>query len=307
LEQVFNFLLFDGFSNHCLANMVEPLRAANTLSRRALYSWQFFSPDGQPVQSSSGLLVTPHGALGDETGDILVVMPSYGFLTLSTEATAQTLRAAAKRYGKLAGLDTGSWLLARAGLLDNRRATIHWDELSRFEEAFPNVHAVQERFVIDGNLMTCTGAMAAFDLAAALIRTDHGPLLSMEVAHLLMTHSVAGRQSVPLKSRGSVVNRVLALMQANIETPLSITHIARTIGCSQKKVETRIYAEMQTTPQALYRRLRLNLARKLAVEPDQSVGETASRCGYENASAMPRAFRAEFGQTPSAIRQDTRV
>lgn len=307
MEQVFNFLLFDGFSNHCLANMVEPLRAANTLSRRALYSWQFFSPDGQPVQSSSGLLVTPHGALGDETGDVLVVMPSYGFLTLSTEATAQTLRAAAKRHGKLAGLDTGSWLLARAGLLDNRRATIHWDELSRFEEAFPNVQAVQERFVIDGNLMTCTGAMAAFDLAAALIRTDHGPLLSMEVAHLLMTHSVAGPQSVPLKSRDSVVNRVLALMQANIETPLSIQDIARTIGCSQKKVETRIQAEMQTTPQALYRRIRLNLARKLAVETDQSVAEIASRCGYENASAMTRAFRAEFGQTPSAIRQETRV
>ena len=307
MKQVFNFLLSDGFSNHCLANMVEPLRAANTLSRRTLYSWQFFSPDGQPVQSSSGLLVTPHGALGDETGDVLVVMPSYGFLTLSTEATAQTLRAAAKRYGKLAGLDTGSWLLARAGLLDNRRATIHWDELSRFEEAFPNVHAVQERFVIDGNLMTCTGAMAAFDLSAALIRTDHGPLLSMEVAHLLMTHSVAGRQSVPLKSRDSVVNRVLALMQANIETPLSIQDIARTIGCSQKKVETRIQAEMQTTPQALYRRLRLNLARKLAVETDQSVAEIASRCGYENASAMTRAFRAEFGQTPTAIRQDTRV
>ncbi len=305
--QIFNFLLFDGFSNHCLANMVEPLRAANTLARQQLYGWKFFSPDGQPVQSSSGLLVSPHNALGNETGEVLVVMPSYGYMALSTEVIAKSLRAAVRRHKKLAGLDTGSWLLARAGLLDNCRATIHWDELSRFEEAFPNVEAVQARFVIDGNLLTCSGAMAAFDLAAALIRADHGPLLSMEVAHLLMNRDAAVQYSVPLQSRDTVVNRVLTLMQNNIETPLSIQLIAKTIGCSQKKVETRVRAAMQMTPQALYRRLRLNLARKLAGETDQSIAEIASRCGYDDASAMTRAFRSEFGQTPSAFRNEARL
>ncbi len=306
MGQIFNFLLFDGFSNHCLANMVEPLRAANTLSRQKLYTWNFFSPDGHPVKSSSGLQVSPNGALQDESGDVLVVMPSYGFVSLSTEKTAKMLRASSRRHGKIAGLDTGSWLLARAGLLDNCRATIHWDELSRFEEEFPNVETVQERFVIDGNLLTCMGAMAAFDLASALIREDHGALLSMEVANLLMNQDAASQYSGPLQSRDTIVNRILTLMQNNIESPMSIQSIAKTIGCSQKKVETRVRASLETTPQALYRRLRLNLARKLASETDQSIAEIASRCGYDDASAMTRAFRAEFGQTPSAIRNASR-
>jgi len=302
LTRRYNILLFDGFSNHCLANMVEPLRAANTLSRHALYTWRFCSLDGGAVESSSGLVVTPHGTLQGQSGEVLVVMPSYGYLKLDTRATIRALLTAARHHTQLAGLDTGSWLLARAGLLDDHRATIHWDELSRFEEAFPNVDAVQERFVIDGNRMTCSGAMAAYDLASALIRRDHGPLLSMEVAHLLMSRGAAEPYALPLKSEDTLVNRALAVMQAHLETPLSIREVARKIGCSQKRIEVRVQAELRTTPQALYRRLRLNFARKLAEETEQSIAEIASRCGYENASAMTRAFKAEFGQTPTAFR-----
>lgn len=282
--------------------MVEPLRAANTLSRQALYAWRFCSLDGNSVQSSSGLEITPHGALGDQAGDVLVVMPSYGYLKLDTRTTIRALLSASRKHAQLAGLDTGSWLLARAGLLDDHSATIHWEELSRFEEAFPSVDAVQERYVIDGNRLTCSGAMAAFDLASALIRRDHGALLSMEVAHLLMSRSGTDQYALPLKSEDALVNRALTVMQRNIETPLPIKDIARAVGCSQKKIEIRIQAELKTTPQALYRRLRLNLARKLAEETEQSIAEIAGRCGYENASAMTRAFKAEFGQTPSAFR-----
>ena len=303
LLQSFNFLLFNGFSNHCLANMVEPLRAANTLARQPIYTWRFYTIDGTPVCSSSGLRVSPDDVLKDENGDVLVVMPSYGFLELDKKATIRSIFSAAKRHRNLAGLDTGSWLLARAGLLDECRATIHWHELSRFEETFPNVHVVRDRFVIDGNLMTCSGAMAAFDLAVALVRRDHGPMLSMEVEHLLMSRSTSQQYFLPLKSEDTLVNRALNVMQNNMDVPLSIQELATQLGHSQKKIETRIRAELKTTPQALYRRLRLNLARKLAEETEQSVAEIASRCGYENSSAMTRAFKAEFGETPSQIRK----
>ena len=105
MTQRFNVLLFDGFSNHCLANMVEPLRAANTLSRQPLYAWRVQSLDGQPVQSSSGLRVTPDAALGQEAGDVLVVMPSYGFLRLDTPQVMRVVKSAARHHRKLAGLD----------------------------------------------------------------------------------------------------------------------------------------------------------------------------------------------------------
>lgn len=168
-DQSFDILLFDNFSNHCLANTIEPLRAANTLSRKSRTHWHFLTLDGTPVVSSSGLQVAPHGALKDGTGTTLFVMPSYGFRDLEGWDITRQLRAAAKKYTSLAGLDTGSWLLANAGLLDGYRATIHWEELTAFSEAFPEVEVLRERFVIDHDRITCSGAMAAFDLIMHLI------------------------------------------------------------------------------------------------------------------------------------------
>ncbi len=296
--QQFGVLLFDGFSNHCLANTVEPLRAANMLSGRRLYDWQFLSLDPQPVTSSSGLQVAPHAPLQDAGGDMLLVMPSYGFQTHGGWRTQAGLRAAARRFGALAGLDTGSWLLAQAGLLDGHRATIHWEELTGFTERFPEVTACRERYVIDGTRITCSGAMAAFDLIMHLIGQDHGQALALEVAQLFMTRDSARSHSGGAGSASGYVNRALAVMQENLETPLTIPEIARRVGQSQKTLESRMQADLGAGPAKIYRRLRLNLARKLVSETDLSIGEIALRAGYEDPSALTRAFRSEFGQTP---------
>jgi AraC family transcriptional regulator, carnitine catabolism transcriptional activator len=108
--------LFDRFSNHCLANAIEPLRAANTFAGRTLYRWSFLSLDGAQVTSSSGLPVQPDTTLARHPGgDYLFLMPSYGFRDQAGPATARALRSAARRFGALVGMDTGAWLLAAAG------------------------------------------------------------------------------------------------------------------------------------------------------------------------------------------------
>ena len=296
-------LLFDGFSNHCLANTVEPLRAANTLSGRTCYDWRFLSLDSGPVTSSSGLQVAPHERLTDARGDLLMVMPSYGFRAHGGWRTQAGLRAAAARFDVLAGLDTGSWLLAQAGLLDGHRATIHWEELTAFTERFPEVTACRERFVIDGNRITCSGAMAAFDLVMHLIGQDQGQALALEVAQLFMTRGSGRSHFGGAGSASSPVNRALALMQEHMENPLPIPEIARRVGRSQKMLETRMRADLGAGPARIYRRLRLGLARKLVTETDLTIAEIALRAGYENPSALTRAFRAEFSTTPRALRR----
>ena len=301
--QQIGVLLFEGFSNHCLANTVEPMRAANMLSGRKLYDWQFLALDGAPVASSSGLQVTPHARLIDHAGDMLVVMPSYGFLDHGGWKTQSALRGAATRYDILASMDTGSWLLAEAGLLDGHRATIHWEELTRFAERFPEVEALRERFVLDRDRITCSGAMAAFDLVMHLIGRDHGQALALEVAQLFMTRDSARSHAGGASSSSRVVNQALALMQEHLEEPLSISEIARRTGRTQKALETRMRADLGATPAQVYRRLRLNLARKLVVETDLPVSEITLRAGYENSASMTRAFREEFGTTPRQLRQ----
>lgn len=297
--------MFDGFSAHCLANAVEPLRAANTLSGKPLYVWEFLTLDGQNATSSSGMQVAPHQKLSEAKGDYLAVMPSYGFATHAGWATQAALRAAAGRFRSLAGFDTGSWLLAEAGLLDAHKATIHWEELTGFAERFPEVDVVRERFVIDRDRITCSGAMAAFDLVLHMIGHDQGQALALEVSQLFMTRDSARSHSGGAGAASRVVNRALAIMQEHLEEPLPISEIARQSGRTQKALEVRMQADLGATPQSVYRRLRLNLARKLVSETDLSVAEIALRSGYENPAAMTRAFRGEFGTTPRNLRRNS--
>ncbi|PIE14041.1 MAG: AraC family transcriptional regulator [Rhodobacterales bacterium] len=298
--QQVDVLLFDDFSNHCLANTVEPLRAANGFASGQVYGWRFLTLEGAAVASSSGLQVAAHGRLSQASGDLLIVMPSYRARDHATPATRRALRAAARRYGALAGFDMGSWLLADAGLLDGRRATIHWEELDRFAEAFPDVDAVRARHVVDGNRLSSSGALAAFDLILELIGEQHGQALRLEVATLFMAPEAGGAATSLARSKS--VARAVALMQEHLETPLAIARLARMAGRTQKDLETRMKAELGETPQAVYRHLRLIHARKLVLETDLAIAEIALRCGYQDASAMTRAFRGAFGLPPTRLR-----
>ncbi|WP_416369276.1 GlxA family transcriptional regulator [Tritonibacter mobilis] len=300
-----DILLFDDFSGHCLANTVEPMRAANTLAGRELYRWRFLSLNSSRVVSSSGMEVTAHAQLADCRGDMLAVMPSYNFLRHDTPETRRALRAAAMRYSELAGLDTGPWLLAAAGLLDGRRATIHWDELERLAEAYPDIDVQRSRYVLDGNRITCTGALAAFDLMLERIGIAHGQALRLEVAALFMSTEGSGPTPESMLARTKVVARAVGVMQAHVEEPLSIPEIARQIGRSRKDLEARMKSDLGATPAKVYRRLRLIQARKLILETDIGISEVATRTGYENPSALTRAFRVEFGTTPRALRAPT--
>jgi transcriptional regulator GlxA family with amidase domain len=298
-------LLFPGFSNLCLANAVEPLRAANTLARRPLYRWRYLAMTDEPLHSSSGLPVRPE-ALGPEVrGDMLLVMPSYGHDTLATADTLRRLRGAAGRFGLVAGLDTGSWLMARAGLLNGYRATSHWDVLSSLEEEFPEVDAVPDRFVIDRDRASCGGATATLDLMLELIGRRHGTALALDVAALFLYGGGAARPAahMPVLPHRTL-REAAALMRRHVEEPLAIAEIAVSLGLSQRRLETLFRTHADLTAVQLYRRIRLSEARRRILETTQSVAEIAGRCGYGDPAAMTRAFRAAFGATPSDLRRN---
>ncbi len=294
-----SILLFDRFSNHCLANVLEPLRAANDLSGHQVFDWNIVVLAGQGVHSSSGLRLEADAQLADMRGDILMVMPSYGFLTHANVTSSRALRAAARRFDTLAGLDTGSWLLAQAGLLDGHRATIHWDELDRFSERFSEVDVQKEAVIYDRNRITCGGASTAFSLAMQLIEKQQGAALRLRVENLF-----SGAYAQRPDRRGGISARAVDLMRTNIEEPLPIAQLAQQLGRSQKHLERQTLARLGAAPQVIYRRIRLERARGLALETSISVAEIAVRCGYKDASAMTRAFRSEYGTTPQALRRE---
>ncbi len=298
------FLLFGRFSNLCLANAVEPLRAANTIAARQLFSWRFLTLDGKTVPASSGIPVAPNAMLdGAEEGDALFIITGYDYRRHATHECIAALRAAARRYKILVGLDTCSGLLAEAGLLRGYGATIHWEVLEPFAERFPEMDVRREHYVIDRDRITCGGGMIAFELALTLIGQWYGEALRVDVASHFMHEATQGSSEFASRSAKSrSVVRAMALMREYIENPLPVPEIARRAGRTQRDLAARFWRELGASPRTVYQHLRLTQARKLVEETDFSVSEIAVRCGYGDASAMTRAFRGQFGCSPSALR-----
>ncbi len=298
-------LLFDGFSNHCLANTLEPFRAANTVSGQRLYQWRLLSLAGGVVRSSSEMLVETQAATGADLGcDYLMVVASYGHQTLSQSKLLSGLRALCGKAKCVVGMDTGSWLLAAAGLLDGRPATIHADIFDSFTEAFMQVDTRKERFVIDGDRITCGGAMASFDLVLNLIGAQCGEAIRLDVAALFLhqANQPFGDAGIePILSK--LVARALVLMDENIEEPIAITAIAQQLGCSAKALQRRFIEDLGAPPGQVYRYRRLIAVRSLIENTTLSITEIAARSGYENTSAMSRAFRQQYSMTPTALRK----
>ncbi len=293
-------VLFDRFSNLCLANCLEPLRAANMVSRARVFDWQIFTMTGDAACSSSGMQVLPHGALaGMERCDYLFVLASYDHALHDTARTRQALRSAAKKAQILVGMDTGPWLLASAGLLAGRRATLHWDLQDAFAERFLDVETMRTRLTRDGPVITCAGAMSALDLMMDLIARHAGMAARLDVEDQFM-HGSDTAPDAPQPD--ALVRGALAQMRAHVEQPIPLGAIARRMGCQPRTLDRHFRRALGAPPGTVYRHMRLSEARKLLDSTALGIAEIAVRCGYESPAALARAMRVRYGAAPTALR-----
>jgi transcriptional regulator GlxA family with amidase domain len=313
-QEHFGFLLFDGFSNLVLANAVEPLRAANQLSGQELFERSLLTVSGAPAVSSSRIAIPPDRRLADAGPlDLLFVVAGYDFRARATEDALAAVRLASARSRAVAGLDTGSWLLGAAGVIDGQRATIHWQELDAFAEAFPAVEVISDRYVIDGRTITSGGATAVLDLMLRLIRERRGDALTFDVMNLFI-YDVERAYELPY--RGARSRRIvelspklisaITLMRRTIEVPLSIPEIALRVASSRRSLERAFQREFEMPPSRYYHLLRLQTARRFAEETRLGVAEIAVRTGFSSAATLSRAFSAHFNTTIRAIRKARR-
>ncbi len=304
-------LLLPSFSNLTLAALMEPLRVANMVARRPAYTWTITSQDGRSVVSSSGLAVDPDcamAALGPH--DAVFVIASYGAEKHTSQALLRWLRARAREGVALGGMETGAYVLARAGLLDGHKATTHWQDLSAFAERFPKVTVVPDRFVIARERMTSGGALPTLDLMLELLRRQHGLSLAIAVSSMFIyEQEYAGRDPQHMVSVGRlswqdpVLLRAIRAMEEHIEEPLTIAAVARAAGVGPRELSRRFAVKLATSPKTYYTDLRLALGRRLLDHTDRSVSDIALTCGFGSGSAFARAFRATFNTSPSTTRR----
>lgn len=304
--QEIGFLLLPRFSMMALSAMIEPLRMANTQAEKPLYEWILVSADGRPVVASNDMITAVDYSM-ESAPDLsaVTVISSYEQERLADAAVLNWLRRRAVFGAAMGAVDTGSHILACAGLLDGFRATIHWENLDHFAERFPKVEVARDIFVVDGDRFTCAGATAGLDMALNLIRAQHGHELAARVADEFIYHRIResdAEQRMPLRQRLQVSNprliRAIEIMEESLSDPVLTGDIASRIGVSVKALERLFYHWLKTTPGAHYRRLRLDKARQMLQLTDLPVIDVAVECGFSSASYFSSAYKSCFGRPP---------
>jgi AraC family carnitine catabolism transcriptional activator len=304
------FFLIPRFSMIALFSALEPLRVANRFAGE-IFRWRFASTDGGAVSASNGIPVSVTGGL-DDIGrpDLTVVCASYDQEAAMARPVLNELRRLARSGTPLAGVDTGAFLLAEAGVLDGYRATCHWETLPAFREIYPRIDAADDTYVIDRGRMTASGGAAPLDMMIDWLGAIESEPLALRVADTLvhtrhLNHP--GEARVPAGPRYQIdderIARAVRLMEEHIEDVLTTGDIARHAGLSERQLERLFARHLRMTPLAFYRQIRFERAEQLLAYSRLSIRDVAVACGFSSLSLFSRAFKMKYGRAPSLIRR----
>jgi len=302
----FAFVLVPDFSLLSFAGAIDALRLANRTAGHQLYDWHLLAEGGEPVSASCGSVFQVDGVLDDLARDDVIILCSG--LDVEDRATPKLLawlRKQARRGLAIGGLCTAGYVLAKAGLLDGKRATIHWENADSFAEEFEEVRLTKTVFVHDGNRMTTAGGTASIDLALQIIAEDHGEELANTVADQLIYSSIrtdqdTQRLSIPTRIgvRHPKLSRVIQIMEQHLEEPISPAKLAEEVVLSTRQLERLFRRYLNRSPKRYYMELRLQKARNLLMQTDMSVINVALACGFTSPSHFSKCYRAQYQTTP---------
>lgn len=299
-------VLFEGVQSLDVTGPLEVFGAAGG------YRVTTASAGGEPVRTSSGLRLTPDHPLGSAP-DTLVVPGGQGTRTPQPEVVAW-LRAHGAEPHRIMSVCTGAFLLAEAGLLDDRRATTHWQYCDSLAGRHPRVEVDPEPiFVRDGRIATSAGVTTGIDLALALVEEDRGRETALAIARglVMFLRRPGGQAQVSAQLAGQVAHReplrdVQRLIAEHPDADLSVPALAAYAHLSPRHFTRAFAAETGIPPGRYVDRARRETARRLLEETNDGVAEVARAAGYGTAEAMRRAFVQTLGVAPAEYRRHCR-
>jgi len=306
VPQSIGFLLLDNFTLISLASAVEPLRMANQLSGKELYRWHPLTLDGQPVCASDGLKITPDASTANAPAlSAVIVCGGVDIQRSVTRDHVQWLQGQARQGRQMGAVCTGSWALAKAGLLDGYDCSVHWEFLAAMQEAFPRAAITTRLFSIDRNRNTSSGGTAPMDMMLHLIGREHGRELAAAISEMFIYERIRNEQDhqrVPLKhmlgTNQPKLQEIVALMEANLEEPIDLDQLALYVDVSRRQLERLFQKYLHCSPSRYYLKLRLIRARQLLKQTSMSIIEVASVCGFVSTPHFSKCYREYFGIPP---------
>ena len=302
----FVFVLMEHFTLLSFSSALDALRIANRMSGKKLYDWTFIGESEEFVSCSAGTQFKLDNPLIElHRDDTILLCGGTAIQASTTKKLIGWLRREARRGLVIGGLCTAAYPMAKAGLLDEKKATIHWENQDSFAEEFLEVELTKTVFVCDGNRYTTAGGTSSIDLLLKIIADDHGEELANAVADQMIYSSIrtdqdTQRLSVPTRIgvRHPKLSKVIQMMEINIEEPISPSILAKDVGMSTRQLERLFRRYLDRSPKRYYMELRLQKARNLLMQTDMSVINVALACGFASPSHFSKCYRAHYDTTP---------
>lgn len=306
--------MFPGFPMACLTSAIEPLRAANEITGSRAFAWVLLGETAEPVRSSAEVRFTPDATLDQAQGldQLYLLSPPTGSYhdPRHGPAVLRRLDRAGVTIGAFSG---GIFPLARSGLMEGHRASVHWCYETAFKAEFPRIAAEETVIVRDRRRITASGAGAVFDLMLRLIAERLGRQIMTEVAcwfqHPFVRDEDA-RQKVPIQRAGGTadalpqpIRAAIRLFEAHIEDPLRIPDVAEAVEMSERNFERLFKRETGQSPLRYYRLVRLAKARQRVLYSEDPLSEIAASIGYPRSGPMARHYAQAFGVSPQNERR----
>jgi AraC family carnitine catabolism transcriptional activator len=283
----------------------ESMRLANKYANDRVFDWIFVSEDGLPVAASNGMSLMAEAAKNIAKLDYAFVIAGYA----PDRQPHPNIRALLRRLGRqgavLGAVDSGAFVLAEAGVLAGQTTAIHFESKSAFQHRYPCIPVVDAPVCISSRLMTCAAGALVIRLILSITQARIGELVAGKIEsdlHLSALASQRRESARPAATRRvgrPRVDDVIALMERTVATPVSLRDLSRHSGCSIRQLTRAFNNRLGASPMRYYQRLRLTHARQLLYQGEQPISEVATSCGFSALSLFSRAFKLEFGQSPS--------
>ena len=305
------FIVVPRFNITTLITMIETLRIANYLAPSSTFSWEVASFDGSKIIASNGMTATIKTANDNlRSAEFVFILGSWGTEHYHNQKLTAWLRKRARAGERICGVELGSYIVARAGLLDGKSATIHWSWLNGFKENFDRVEVEESLFTLDSKVMTCSGGLAGVDLMLRLIEEINGSSFSGEIADQMLHHPIRSAASPQRSTMGRstetmrpLLREAMTLIENNIEEPLTVPQIAKVLGVSQRQLERQFKKNVGCTVVQFGLLKRLQNARLLLISTDMSIRQIATASGFNTMSHFAFSFGKFFGRRPSDYRE----
>ena len=290
---------------------VEPLRAANLLSRKRLYDVVHFGEAPQTGSSGAASVERTYKVGARVDLDLLLVVAGGDPFSFRDEAVFAWLRQMARRGVRIGGVSGGSVVLANAGLMSGRRMTVHWEHAPLLAERFPDIMIERRLYVIDRDRVTCGGGIAPLDLMHALVAGQHGSVFARLVSDWFL-HTDIRAATAPQRSGGAErvgshsphVLEAVAAMESHVADPLSLTQLALIAGVTPRHLNRLFSEAFSRSAMDYYRGLRLSIGKRLVRDSAMDIGEIADATGFSNAGHFSNVYKDRFGVRPMTDRRE---